>query len=237
MKLQLVVRRAPAMAGVRWLQQAWLLFKQYPGLCIQTVMLIHLTSLFGALHPLLGVIAALLNPFLSAGLYRCVVAMQQQQQVSFSDFWEPLKDASIRAVFLRLAAANMLLSIPLTLIATQLVTDVQAGVNNLGLLFVFVMLLSLVMMMFAYAVAIAYFLREQRLFPILQASLLACWRNVQPLSLYGLIAIGLLMTGIPTLFLTWLLVLPLLSISFFLSFREFFALTPASDNKVEYLEV
>jgi uncharacterized membrane protein len=93
------------------------------------------------------------------------------------------------------------------------------------------------MMMFAYAVAIAYFLREQRLFPILQASLLACWRNVQPLSLYGLIAIGLLMTGIPTLFLTWLLVLPLLSISFFLSFREFFALTPASDNKVEYLEV
>lgn len=237
MKLQLVVRRAQAMAGVRWLQQAWAIFKKYPGLCIQTVMLIHFTSLLGALHPLLGVIAALLNPFLTAGLYRCVVAMQQQQQVSMQDFWIPLKDSSVRAVFLRLAAANMLLSIPLTLLATQLATDIAAGVNNLGLMFVFVMLLSLVMMMFAYAVAIAYFLKEKRLFPILQASLLACWRNVQPLTIYGVLAIGLLMTGIPTLFFTWLLVLPLLSISFFLSFSEFFALTPASDNKVEYLEV
>lgn len=248
MKLQLVVRRAPAAAGLRWLQQAWVLFKQQPGLWIQLVLIIHFSTLLGAIHPLLGVLIALLNPFLTAGLYRCIVASQKGATVSLTQFWQPLKEPACRAVFLRLAAANMLFSIPLTLLAQELYQQVQTGSVNFLLLLVFVVGMTLVLMLFAYAIAIAYFLKETRLLPIFQASFMACWRNVQPLSLYGAVAVLLISTGIPSLFISWIIVLPLLSISFFLSFTEFFALTPVDsdgssgggdkdDDKVGFLEV
>jgi len=243
MKLQLVVRRAPAAAGLRWLQQAWVLFKQQPGLWIQLVFIIHLSTLIGALHPLLGVLVALLNPFLTAGLYRCIVAKQKGAEVSLSDLWQPLTEADYRPVFLRLAAANMLFSIPLTLLAQELYQQALAGSVNFMLLLVFVAGMTLVLMLFAYAIAIAYFLKEPRLLPIFQASFVACWRNVQPLSLYGLLAVLLISTGVPSFFISWIIVLPLLAISFFLSFTEFFALTPVDgsgdkkDDKAGFLEV
>jgi uncharacterized membrane protein len=239
MKLQLVVRRAPVQAGLKWLQQGWQIFKQQPGLWIQVVFTIHFLSLLGALHPLLGIIVALLNPFLTAGLYSCIVARQRGVTVSFEMLFQPLKEPAFRAIFIRLAAANMLCSIPLTLLGTELFHQAQAGAIDWWLTFAFAMGLCVVLMMFAYAVAIAYFLREQRLLPILQASLMACWRNVQPLTLYALLAIALLSTGIPTMMITWLLVLPLLSISFFLSFSEFFALSPVTGAQEEsnYFEV
>lgn len=245
MKLQLVVRRAPAAAGLRWLQQGWTLFKQQPGLWIQLVFIIHLSTLLGAMHPLLGVAVALLNPFLTAGLYRCIVARQKGETVGLTQFWQPLKETACRAVFIRLAAANMLLSIPLTLLATELYQQVQTGSVNFLLLLIFVSGMTLVLMLFAYAIAIAYFLKESRLVPIFQASFIACWRNVQPLSIYGVVAMLLISTGIPSLFISWLVVLPLLSISFFLSFTEFFALTPVdnddtdhkNDDKAGFLEV
>jgi len=248
MKLQLVVRRAPAAAGLRWLQQGWALFKQQPGLWIQLVFIIHLSTLLGAVHPLLGVVVALLNPFLTAGLYRCIVARQKGETASLAQFWQPLKEPACRAVFLRLAAANMLFSIPLTLLATELFQQVQTGSVNFLLLLVLVIGMTLVLMLFAYAIAIAYFLKEPRLLPIFQASFIACWRNVQPLSVYGVISLLLISTGMPTLFISWIIVLPLLSISFFLSFTEFFALTPVDtdsnggggekdDDKAGFLEV
>lgn len=230
MKLQLVIRRAPVAAGLRWLQQGWALFKKQPGLWIQLVFIIHLSSLLGAVHPLLGVVVALLNPFLTAGLYRCIVASQKGATVSLEQFWQPLKEPACRAVFLRLAAANMLLIIPLMLLAQELFQQALVGSVNFWLLFVLVTGLALVMMLFAYSIAIAYFLKESRLIPIFQASFMACWRNVQPLSVFGVIAVLLFSTGMPTMFITWIIVLPLLSISFFLSFTEFFALTPVDKD-------
>lgn len=239
MKLQLVVRRAPLQAGLKWFQQGWQIFKQQPVVWIQVVFTIHFLSLLGALHPLLGIVVALLNPFLTAGLYSCIVARQGGSTVHFQMLFRPLKEPACRAIFIRLAAANMLCSIPLTLLATELFQQAQSGVMDWWLTLVFAMALCVVLMMFAYAVAIAYFLREQRILPILQASLLACWRNVQPLTLYALLAVTLLSTGIATMMITWLLVLPLLSISFFLSFSEFFALSPVTKAAEErdYFEV
>lgn len=248
MKLQLVVRRAPAAAGLRWLQQSWALFKQQPGLWIQLVFIIHLSTLLGAFHPLLGVLTALLNPFLTAGLYRCIVAKQRGDTVTLEQFWKPLSEPECRPVFLRLAAANLLVNIPLALLVHELYQQVLAENVNFTLLLVFVIGKTLVLMLFAYAIAIAYFLKETRILPILQASFMACWRNVQPLTIYGLLAVLLISTGIPSFFITWLIVLPLLAISFFLSFTEFFALTPVDkddaggsgkkdDEKAGFLEV
>ena len=83
----------------------------------------------------------------------------------------------------------MLCSIPLTLLASELFVQAQAGHIDWWLTLAFVIGLSLVMMMFAYAVAIAYFLNEQRLQAILMASLTACWRNVGALTLFGILSV------------------------------------------------
>lgn len=79
-------------------------------------------------------------------------------------------------------------------------------------------------MLFAYAVAIAYFLKEQRISLILQASFIACWRNMAALALFGLLSLGLILLTIPTMLLGLVVVVPVLHIAFFLSFNELFAL-------------
>lgn len=229
MKLQLIIRRAPATAGLGWLQQGWGLFRQSAGLWILQVMIIYLLTLFGALHPVLGAIVAFIGPFLSAGLYRNIVAAQSGKPVTIDNLFHPLKDAAVRPILLRIGAAGILCSLPVSILASEVLQQAQAGSVDLLQLSALVLGLGLSAMFFAYAVAIAYFLQEQRLLMVLQASFIACWRNMTPLSLYGLIAILLISTGVPTMFLSWLLVMPLLSISFFISFTEFFALKPVTD--------
>jgi uncharacterized membrane protein len=85
-------------------------------------------------------------------------------------------------------------------------------------------------MLFAYAVAIAYFLKEQRLVVILQASFTACWRNVAALLLFSVLSFALVVLTIPTLFIGLIVVLPLLNIAFFMSFNDVFALQVKATN-------
>ncbi len=92
---------------------------------------------------MLGIAAALLNPFLTAGLYSCIVARQRGTTVSFGMLFQPLKEPACRAIFLRLAAANMLCSIPLTLLASELFVQAQAGHIDWWLTLAFVIGLSL----------------------------------------------------------------------------------------------
>ena len=101
------------------------------------------------------------------------------------------------------------------------------------LVLLFVMGFVLVWMIFAYAVAIAYFLKERRLLAIMQASFVACWRNIIPLMVFLLLSLVLIMLTMPTYFIGLLVVVPVLNIAFFLSFNEFFALqVKATDDAV-----
>lgn len=227
MKLQLVIRRATMNAALDWLRQGWQLMRSQLQL-IALFWLMLLISLLGLIHPLLAVLTALLNPFLSAGFYQAIVQAQQQQRISLEMLWQPLLQAGPhRATFIRLAGLNILLTIPNQLLLANQYPLWQQGEMALLPLFAIVAMACVNAMLFAYAVPIVYFLREQRLWPVLQASFMACWRNVPALTLFGIIAAVLGMTGPLTMLLSWVLILPWLAISFFLSFREFFVLTPA----------
>lgn len=223
-RVKLIIRRAPALASLNWLKQSWNIFRQYPAIWIQIFVTLTAIALLSQAHPFTAVIGILLNPFLTAGLYKNVVAVQQKQTIRYTDLFSPIREPACRAVFIRLAALNMLASIPLSSLAQLLLEQQQQQAVDLSLVLLFVVGFVLVWMVFAYAVAIAYFLQEHRLLAIMQASFIACWRNITPLVVFGLLSILLIMLTMPTFFIGLILVIPLLNIAFFLSFNEFFAL-------------
>lgn len=223
-KIKLVIRRAPALAALGWLKHSWHIFVQAPLVWVLMFVTLAAMALLSQLHPLLAIAAIMLNPFLTAGVYKAIVAVQQKQTIDFSILFTPLQESACRAVFVRLAALNLLASIPVSMLASTLMQQHQQQLIDSVTVLAFVSASVLVWMIFAYAVAIAYFLREHRLFAVVQASFTACWRNIVPLVLFALLSIGLIMLTMPTMFLGLLVVVPVLNIAFFLSFNEFFAL-------------
>ncbi|WP_333607504.1 hypothetical protein [Arsukibacterium sp.] len=235
-QLDLIIRRVPVQAALTWLQQAWQLFKQAPLVWIQMFVTIALMGLLAQIHQLTMIAFFFLNYFLTAGFYQAVALKQQEQSINLATLFKPLSDTVCRAVLLRLAALHLLASMP----GVLLLNELQAQIGNEAVSGVTVLLLVvyqlMIWMLFAYAVAIAYFLKQQRLLPILQASFTACWRNIQPLVLFALIAIALTLLSIPTMLLALLVVMPLLKIAFFMSFQQLFALQ-VSNERDDILEV
>lgn len=236
-QLKLIVRRAPILASLQWFKHAWIIFKKAPLLWVQMCTTIVLISVFSQLHPILAIAGFLVSPFLTAGLYKAIAAVQQEQSVSFGWLFKPLQEPECRAILLRLGAVNMLVSIPLALLHQALLVQVEKQAVEGTTLLLFVILFSLCWMVFAYAVAIAYFLKEQRLLAVMQASFIACWRNIQALVVFGLLCAGLVLLTVPTMFLGLFLVLPLINIAFLLSFNEFFALQVKTGSDDAVLEV
>jgi hypothetical protein len=232
-RIKLIIRRAPALAAFGWLKQSWAIFLQAPLTWILMFVTLGAVALLSQLHPISAILGILLNPFLTAGVYKSVVALQQKQSVTYTNLFDPLQEAGLKAVFIRIAALNILATIPLSSLAMTLAQQYQQQSVQAPLLLLFVVCFLLTWMIFAYAVAIAYFLKERRLLAIMQASFVACWRNITPLVVFGLLSMLLIMLTMPTLFIGLLLVIPVLNIAFFLSFNEFFALqVKATDDAV-----
>ena len=234
-KLNLIITRAPAMAALDWIKQSWQILMQAPLKWLALFGCIAMLALLGSLHPVLMIPAIFLLPFLTAGLYKAIVAAQQQKTFDLAMLFSPLSEPGCRPVLVRIAAWNMLANIPLSLLNTALAEQIEQKLVDLPMALTFVAASVLVFMIFAYAVAIAYFLHERRILVIMHASLTACWRNIIPLLMFALLSMGLIMLTMPTMFIGLLLVIPLLNIAFFLSFNAFFALqvNPQDDAILE----
>lgn len=235
-QIKLVIRRVSALAAINWLKQAWQIFMKAPSCWIPMFGTILLVSVLGGLHPVLLIAGVLLSPFLTAGVYKTIVAVQQDQAVSFSWLFRPLQEPDCRGIFLSLAAMNMLVSIPLGALLQEITRQQADGEVQSSLVLLFAVLYVGSLMIFAYAVAVSYFLKERRLLTVLQASFIASWRNITPLAVFALIALGLILLTLPTLFIGLIVVLPVLNIAFFMSFNDFFALQ-VNTGKDAMLEV
>ena len=74
---------------------------------------------------------------------------------------------------------------------SDMTESLKTGQLDLANVLLVVMTQMLSAMLFAYAVPIIYFLRENRLFPVIQASVNACWRNVLPLTVFGVLTVSI----------------------------------------------
>ncbi|MGI5309359.1 hypothetical protein [Rheinheimera sp. WS51] len=236
-QIKLIVRRVKALAPLQWLQQAWQIFKQAPLIWLLMFATLILTALLGSLHTILNIIALFLSPFLTAGIYKSIVAVQKKETIKYSDLFIPLQQPNCRMVFIRLAAVNILAAVPLSVLAQHIFTQQQSGIHDPWLMLLFVASSIVIWMVFAYAVAIAYFLQEQRLLAIMQASFVACWRNITPLVVFAVLSFLLTLLTVPTLFIGLVVVIPILNIAFFLSFNDFFALQVKPKDDEGVLEV
>jgi uncharacterized membrane protein len=231
-QLKLIIRRVSATASLQWLSAAWQLFKQTPLVFMAMFLLTASMSFLLQLNQLTMVVWVFLNPFLTAGFYKAIVGVQQQQKVTVDWVFKPLAEPACRLILLSIGALKVLLLTPLISFQQQLMQPMSVAIENQSAtdititwqLVLLVALFSLVFMLFAYAVAIAYFLKEQRILAVLQASFIASWRNVSALLIFGLLSMALVLLTLPTFFIGLVVVLPLLNIAFFLSFNDVFAL-------------
>lgn len=230
-QIKLIIRRVKAATAIDWLKQAWDIFKQYPFVFIQMILLTLVLTFLASLNAITLILGVLASPFLTAGFYKAVVGVQQQQKIGIDWLFKPFTEAATRRILVLIASLNFLVSVPLVQFREQIFTAMKqaqdSGVQDPALGWqVVLLLIGLVLstMLFAYAVAIAYFLKEQRITLILQASFIACWRNLAALALFGLLSLALIALTIPTMLLGLIVVVPILHIAFFLSFNELFAL-------------
>ncbi|MEE2002536.1 hypothetical protein QWY20_13820 [Alkalimonas sp. MEB108] len=225
-----MIRSRPVLSALYWVKQAWQLFRQAPWLWIQLLSFVLLLNLLGSMNPVLFMITLFLNPFITAGLYSVIMAVQRGETVSFGWLFRPLQQAEFRPLFLQLAALNLLLAIPLSLLGEHLTQQLAAEQLDFSLVLLFVFCTAMIWMMFSYAVAILYFLPEKRLLSALMGSLVACWRNLLPLLLFGMVALALCLATVPTMLLGMIVVLPLISIAFFISFQDIFNVDPGKSG-------
>ena len=98
-QVKLIIRRVPTQAALSWLTKAWELFRQAPSTLIAMMAFTTVLSLLAQLHPVLGVILVLANPFLTAGLYKTIVLLQQQQLKCREKNYRMLHQRSARSQF------------------------------------------------------------------------------------------------------------------------------------------
>lgn len=241
-QIKLIIRRVKATTAIEWLKQAWDIFKQYPFVFIQMILLTIVLTFLASLNSITLFVAVLASPFFTAGFYKAVVGVQQQQKIAIDWLFKPFTEAATRRILVLIASVNFLVSVPLVQFREKIHAAIElaqeTGVQDPATAWQLILLLAgllLSTMLFAYAVAIAYFLKEQRISKILQASFLACWRNMAALALFGLLSLGLIALTIPTMLLGLIVVVPVLHIAFFLSFNELFALQvkPQQDGVLE----
>lgn len=246
MNLQIITRRVTTRLAVRWVTDTFALLRKYPSL-IGLSLLMYLVMLIGSSLPVANVLVPIVWPVMIAGFYQCVVDALQgkkpQVERLFGVFSQPLP----RKHLLLLGCVRLLFLVPLAFLNLPVIdpnniNSVQNIHMELDTLLLLLGYFGLYTMLFAYAEPIVYFLGERRLGAVLRASLSASTKNMWPLTVYSLLLFAglymvmqvliLLSQLVPILAAAGILVLcvlmiPVVLISFFLSFRDCFVLTPA----------
>lgn len=219
------INKVEAQRGLAWVGQSWQLFKEQSGLWMQTMAFIVgigiAAQILGQTTSLFVVIYAIVQPFLMAGYYDMVFKAKNGIKCQFGDVFIAFKDVRARRILLQIAMVSLLISLLASaMTAENLVALKEGQAIDAGSTLLYIIVSAVYLMFFFYAVPIAYFFHEQNMLTILKTSFQACWQNVWPLTLYGLIGFGLFVATVPTMLLGLLIVLPWLSIAFYLSFAD-----------------
>lgn len=213
--------------GIEWIRQSWQLFKQQSGLWMQTMFFITGIGIFGQIlgqiSMLIPLLYALVQPFLMAGIYHMAFKAKNGVNSKFNDVFIAFKDLRSRRVLLQIALITILVSLMVSSLVGDNLMALSEGVSpDPGMALALLVLGFVYLMLFFYAVPIAYFFHEQNLLHILKSSFSACWQNAFPLTVFGVISSGLFLLTLPTMLLGLFIVLPWLSIGFYLSFSDLF---------------
>ena len=224
-------------AGGRWLSQAWTLFKERPGLWIGMSLTMFLIMIVLSMIPGLNFVLSLGFGVIIAGFVISAYELDENQNLQF---------AHLFAGFQRHVGQLLLLGV-LYLVAIFVLILISAAVmlifggmsGGLGALMhgdssawgagmllgvllgclVFLALIVPVAMAIWFAPALIA-LNGMSAIDAMKLSFKACWVNIIPFLVYGLVLIGLSLLALLTLGLGYIVLLPVIYISYYTSYRE-----------------
>lgn len=217
-----------------WLRQGWALFAAYPGPWIAMTVVLIVLVLALNIVPLIGTLAAhLLTPSLAAGMLFACQKAERGEEPKIADVFEGFRRNTNSLVMLGLYYMGGMLAIfavGAVIGGGSVVGGLSSG-NAVGLGLAFgglmvAMLLTLALsvplfMAIWFAPALVFF---NGMAPVdaLKASFSACAKNGAPFLVYGLVVLVLLFFALLPVGLGVLLLVPVISASVFVAYRDIF---------------
>ena len=235
--------RVDAGRGWGWITEGWRLFAGAPGVWI-VILLIYLgINVVLSLIPLIGGLAyLLLSPVLTGGILYGADRQARGETLEIGDLFRGFQDQGRMGPLVILGlislAGYMLMGLILMVfvgggIATGIVLDDPGqgitpemieglfGVGFMVLILVELTLWAVIMMAMLYAIPLVM-LGRQDAWPAVQDSIAACWINMLPLLVFGLMGLVLAMIATIPFGLGFLILWPVMICAVYASYREVF---------------
>lgn len=242
--------RAEAGRGWSWIVEGWRLFAKAPGVWVVMLLIYLAISVVLSLIPVVGLIGhTLLNPVLAAGMLYGAAAQARGETLEIGHLFQGFRDQERMGPLIMLGlfsvAGGVLIFLVMVVfvggsVATGVALD-SAGANVPaeamgGIMAGVGLIVALLMIAIGFLVAMALFygvplvmLGRQNAWPAVQASIMACWINILPFLVFGLIYMVLAVVAAIPFGLGFLILGPVTVCAIYASYREVFEETsPAS---------
>jgi uncharacterized membrane protein len=241
--------RADAGRGWGWIVEGWQLFAKAPGVWIVILLIYLALSVVLSLIPLVGMIGhTLLNPVLAGGMLYGAALQARGENLEIAHLFQGFRDQERMGPLIMLglfSVGGYILMFLISVIfiggsiATGIALDstganmpneamggILAGVGLIVMLIVITIGILITMALF-YGVPLIM-LGRQNAWPAVQASIAACWINVLPLLVFGLIYIVLAIVAVIPFGLGLLVLGPVTACAIYASYREVFEELPST---------
>ena len=218
-----------------WLQRGWLLFVAEPAQWLLLTLVLLVIMLGLSVIPLVGSLAAmLLTPVFVAGMLCIAQRAADDEAPSFDDLFAGFSQKPVRLVTLGAlyTAANLLIMLVLFLIVGSAIfggamrgniAGVGMAIGSVLVAIVLSMILSIPVMMAMWFAPALVFFEDASPIDAVKASFNACWKNIVPFIVYGLLMfIASIVAALPFM-LGFLIFLPILFGSMLASYKDIFA--------------
>ena len=240
--------RVDAGRGWGWIVEGWRLFAQAPGIWIVLLLIYLAISVVLSLIPFVGTLAhALLNPLLIGGMLYGAAAQARGEPLEIAHLFRGFQDQERMGPLVVLGAISVagyvLMGLVIVVfvggsVATGVALD-SAGIGAsseamMGLFAGAGLITALIVLTIGVLITMALFygiplvmLGGQNAWSAAQDSVAACWINILPMLVLGLIYLALIVLAALPLGLGFLVLGPVTVGAVYASYREVFETTPA----------
>ncbi len=242
--------RAEAGRGWGWIVEGWQLFAKAPGVWVVILLIYFGISVVLSFIPFIGGLAyMLLSPVLAGGMLYGAAAQARGETLEIGHLFQGFRDQERMGPLVLLGAISLAGYVLMALVVMvfmggglvmgatldstgaivppEAIGGVLAGVGLIVALILIVMGFLIAMALF-YGVPLVM-LGRQNAWPAAQASIVACWINMLPFLVFGLIYIVLAFVAVIPFGLGFLILGPVTVCAIYASYREVFEETsPAS---------
>jgi hypothetical protein len=180
-------------------------------------------TLLANVIPLGGLIIGLVMPFLTAGFYKVCSLVEQGEETSPSQIFSLLSEFAQFRVLMHLGLIAILISIPFAASLETIQVNIEQGIPpSFGDLALITFLMGLNFMLLSFAVPAAWVAPQTSVIDLLTQSFKACWLNVIPLTLYGVLMLGIAAISLPLIIVGWLIAIALGYTTFYQAFMDIY---------------